>query len=77
MEHKLDLSRKVCHLCGGQLERDFNCEQEWCQNASCVAHNIRFNVPYQTLEKKPATVKEVLVRRATNSQKWKYRGCKK
>ena len=77
MKHKLDLSRKVCPVCGDQLEKDFNREQEWCRNAKCDMHDIRFNIPYQTLEKKPATVNEVLVKRATNSQKWKYRGYEK
>jgi len=61
MKHKLDLSRKVCHVCGARLNRDYNHELEWCSNSRCVLYSIRFSIPYFTRPKLLATEKAMLV----------------
>lgn len=45
---QLDLSRKVCHVCGQQLRKNFVNEQEWCVNPACQVYAIKFSIPYQT-----------------------------
>ena len=57
--HKLDLSRKVCHICYSRLDKDYNRELEWCRNARCILHDIRFSIPYKTQEKKVASAKVI------------------
>lgn len=46
MSRKLDLSRKVCHVCGYVLKRDIEAEKEWCVHTGCVFHEFKFNIPY-------------------------------
>ena len=58
-KQKLDLSRKVCHVCGGLLEKDYNHELEWCNNTHCLLVTFKFNIPYKTIEKLVATAKAV------------------
>ena len=59
MKQTLDLSRKVCHVCGCRLEKDYNREQEWCNNTHCLLVAFKFNIPYKTVEKLALTAKAV------------------
>ena len=60
MNHKLDLSRRVCHVCGSRLEKDLSRELEWCANTRCLLYRFKFSIPYITLEKKLASAKVVV-----------------
>lgn len=44
---ELDLSRKVCHVCGGILTKNSFNEKEWCVNPLCQIYEIKFNIPYK------------------------------
>ena len=59
--HKLDLSRKVCHVCGSRLDKDFNRELEMCSNRQCVLYGFKFSIPYIVKQKKIASRKAMLV----------------
>ena len=59
MNHKLDLSRKACHVCGSRLEKDFNRELEWCNNTHCLLVTFKFNITYKTIEKLAASAKVI------------------
>ena len=63
MKQTLDLSRKVCHVCSCQLEKDYNRELEWCNNMHCLLFKFKFNIPYKTAEKLLASAKAVTVPR--------------
>lgn len=49
MNHVLDLSRKVCHVCGHPLAKDFDAGKEWCINEGCQVYLLKFNIPYDTM----------------------------
>jgi len=57
MKRKLDLSRKVCHVCGAKLNRDYNHELEWCSNNQCMLYSVKFSIPYIVKPKLLATMK--------------------
>lgn len=61
MNHELDLSRKVCHVCGSRLEKDFNRELEWCNNRQCMLYGFKFSIPYIVKQKLLASRKAMLV----------------
>ena len=46
LKRELDLTRKVCHVCGWSLKKALEYEQEWCMNDRCVLFEFRFNIPY-------------------------------
>lgn len=62
MKHKLDLSRKVCHVCGTRLQKKHKQELEWCDNRHCVLYGFKFSIPYIVKQKKVASRKAMLVR---------------
>ena len=63
MKHKLDLTKSGCHVCGRQLQRDFERKLEWCENKKCVLHKVRFSIPFIN-KKKLASVERAIVREA-------------
>ena len=61
--HKLDLSRKVCHVCGSRLEKNFDHELEMCSNRQCLLYGFKFSIPY-IVKQKLLSSRKVIVRRS-------------